>query len=292
MKRALAIVALLAACEGDFVPGSTITELRVLGAILETEPGRVDVQSGAELTTTFLVSAPNAAPRGTLFVLACEEGNVDPQRGPLCASPAFAAESLLIEEDDPAITLRVPAIAGRFLLQGVACAEGLPVDTGRIGEDGFIPDDVCTGEAGNVFSLPIPVASDDWPNTNPDFGDAPLRIEGQRWDLEGGCGAPAERTISPGDILEIDVGPVDEANREETSAGERERLLVSHFTTAGELDRQFSFVNDEDAESRVEWDAPLASEVSAEGVTVHFDFVLRDGRLGSDRIQRQLCVRP
>jgi hypothetical protein len=67
-------------------------------------------------------------------------------------------------------------------------------------------------------------------------------------------------------------------------------LLVSWFTTSGELDHAYSSIDSEAADSfaTASWDAPgVAVPALARLIAV-----VRDGRGGSDFLERRVCVVP
>ena len=107
---------------------------------------------------------------------------------------------------------------------------------------------------------------------------------------------------SKGNIIRIEATGV-ERERYQAMAGDppapverREWLQISHFTTAGELDRSITAVEAEDPREspsvEMKWDAPELAEVPAEGRVVRFTFVVRDMRGGVDWLGRSLCVLP
>jgi hypothetical protein len=57
------------------------------------------------------------------------------------------------------------------------------------------------------------------------------------------------------------------------------------------MQRTFTFIEGSDATANVEW-LPPEDDVAANGTRVRFEFVLRDGRGGIDRVRRQLCLVP
>jgi len=63
----------------------------------------------------------------------------------------------------------------------------------------------------------------------------------------------------------------------------------------GELDRRYAYIEADDDRPAslvaVEWTAPGAEEVPADGLRVTFNFVIRDMRGGVDAATRTLCVR-
>ena len=68
----------------------------------------------------------------------------------------------------------------------------------------------------------------------------------------------------------------------------REVLLVSHHATAGELERQFGVLDDDETPSPFSWKPAELTERT----TVRFYFGLRDQRGGADFLVRDVCVDP
>ncbi|MEM9190006.1 MAG: hypothetical protein AAGF12_12560 [Myxococcota bacterium] len=290
----LLLVVFCIGCEGDFVPGSTIERLRLIGAVIADpmDETLVDVRPGVDTEITLLTAAPDAVPTASFVAFACDVGDIDPQRGPLCGSPPFQRWAEDPGTAAPRFVLSVPGnyVGLEVLIQGLLCPTGAPVTEIPVPDDGVLSRDDCQLGLGTLFSLNIPVASPEWPNQNPVFTADAIGLDGVTWtDAGGECGSPEERLVAPGQTVRLRIGPLPDEEREVTSTGERERLLVSHFTSGGELDRQFSFVDDVTPMSEVEWFAP--ANAPPDGLTVHFNFVVRDGRFGSDRIRRRLCVR-
>ncbi|MEM6961253.1 MAG: hypothetical protein AAF550_05855 [Myxococcota bacterium] len=261
---------------------------------LETDDGILDVRPGSSLNASLILSTPEGGDVvASFFVLACETGSVDPQRGPLCRQAAFSQYVSPFDATEPAFRVTVPEDydAESMLLQGLLCPPGAEPALDVIPEDGVLPPDGCSdGQIGTVFSLEIPVASEDWPNQLPVLVSDNISLNDQPWPLDGGCDMPNEQVASVGETKVVQFGPFANSIRELTADGEQERLLLSHFTTHGEWDRQFSIFDDLISEAEVEWIAP-ETPLRAEETTVHFDFVLRDGRLGMTRVRRQLCIR-
>jgi hypothetical protein len=71
----------------------------------------------------------------------------------------------------------------------------------------------------------------------------------------------------------------------------RESLQVTGLATAGEMQRTFTFIDEADDVADVEWLPPLEG-TPADGTRVRFEFSMRDGRGGLDRVRRQVCVLP
>ena len=90
---------------------------------------------------------------------------------------------------------------------------------------------------------------------------------------------------SMGDVLKYEVNP----------NYTREVITLSHFTSGGELERQFSVWEGDVVAmpegSEIEW-TPTDITPSADGTLVRFWFVARDGRGGLTFTTRAACVVP
>jgi hypothetical protein len=97
----------------------------------------------------------------------------------------------------------------------------------------------------------------------------------------------------------VRIGVTFQASDREAFAGDageaREDLQLSTFATAGDIAQQRTYVEADDAREQtpvvVEWDAPSAKEVPADGLRVKFAFIVRDMRGGVDAEAREVCVR-
>ena len=70
-----------------------------------------------------------------------------------------------------------------------------------------------------------------------------------------------------------------------------ESLQITSLATDGEMQRTFTFIDDDNDVATVEW-LPPEEGVDAQGTRVRFEFAARDGRGGLDRVRRQLCLLP
>jgi len=312
---ALALAALvLAGCSDELTSGSLIAKNRVLGARIEVEGDatRTWPRPAENVSVRWLVVDPaEAAPLTWGFVvcpLQASERGVDTCGG----SPIGVAVQLTPpapgEDPLPSLSFAVPDAAAlgdveTLLVLGAVCANGTP------SVDSLESLSPCTGGEDleqTVVSLTIPVLRDDTP-PNHQPGIEEITFLGEPWTYEAprdapdsGCaGDPAmpQVTVSEED-QEIGLTPV-AGSREDYVAtvgdppmqvDRTESLQVSHFTTAGELDRQFSFVEDEETDITVDWVTPLVEDVPDDGLLVRFHFVVRDGRGGTDWASRALCV--
>ncbi len=223
----------------------------------------------------------------------------------------------------------LPADAQQVLIAGVVCPEGVPnldeaalgagaVGTGTVeGNQELVlctdPETEQPVNAGEPFFTATRINLGNDANQRPRFSESPLRFESAEWPVSDPL--PAEQTgcaQSEATPVELVARPEEDAPLLITMTGwtpedrerfelvfenptrtlpQQESLQISHFSTAGEFDRQFSFVDDDETTTlEVEWDTPLPGDVPEEGLVVRFFFVLRDGRGGVEWIERAACV--
>jgi hypothetical protein len=207
------------------------------------------------------------------------------------------------------------AQATTVLLQGAVCVDGPPATDAILrfilGEvDQLNPCEDPTNE-GRFVSIAIPIEpSPDDPNLNPQIQSVDLN--GRTWPppYEQGVPRTAPRTGCLADL----EGLTDEERAAHPVAGSppstmnlhvtrdslqsymvgdmtlTEELQVSWLTDAGELERTFSFITDPARSVLTQWQ-PFAS-VPPEGLLARLTFVIRDGRGGTDSVERGLCMTP
>ena len=71
-----------------------------------------------------------------------------------------------------------------------------------------------------------------------------------------------------------------------------EEPYVAFYGTAGDFEGAYSFFDDTPTTPTLTWEMPPRGTIPANGLLVRFWFVLRDGRGGSDTIERALCIVP
>lgn len=234
--------------------------------------------------------------------------------------------------DFPVVRFEVPseteleaAQADRVVLQGVVCIHGVPsldaIQRFLLGQsDDLVPcvqDPDVTPRPGDpepegrfvstsVFIEPTP----EDPNLNPEILN--VTLNGSAWPPPYHEGVP--RT-APREGCVDDLEPLtDEERAAHPVAGSQpssinlfmtneslqsymvgdmtltEEIQVSWLTDGGGLERTFSFISEKPATVLTQWQ-PFP-EVSEDGVLVRFTFVTRDGRGGTDWVERGLCVLP
>ncbi len=271
LRNSLALFPLLvAACGGDFEPGSTIERQRVLGARVEVagEPARSWAKPEETANVTFVIANPAGAPPVVEWAI----GAFHP------GSPS-APFAMFTGGGAPSLNLEIPSAAvlgsaAHVSLLGVVCENGTPV------LDGDLP--ACEGDAARAtrLLLTVPLQRGTVTNHNPEIESASLSLDGSPWTA-GEC-----RTVKAGAgaIFTIDPTGVER----ETVDDKLEPLQFSTFVTGGELARQFTFIEPHEASTPfdVEWTAPKEPGV------VLFHAVVRDLRGGFDAGTFSICVTP
>lgn len=283
------------ACTSTLDPAMLITRDRVLGAkvTVDVDPRRAWPAPGEGATVTWLTASPGTPPVFSWVLAACPAAT---SAGfPICTGPVFAhVES---SGSVPGMHLAIPADIGSrsVVVLGAICASGRPLidetTSAASCDDGSLADEVSQ----HIF-----IAYAGATNHHPNIVDAPFTVAGTTWDggAESGCDGLPEIAAGTEKLL---VGVAFDAAAREmfAMAGDpapwREELQLSPFATAGELIERYAYVEADDTREvspvAVQWTAPSADEVPAEGLRVTFSFVVRDLRGGIDSTTRALCVR-
>jgi len=283
------------ACTSTLDPATLIARDRVLGAkvTVDADPHRAWPAPGETATVTWIMASPGTAPVYSWVLAACPAATTE--GFPICAGPVFAhSES---SGAVPMLTLAVPAdVASQSVVViGAICASGTPIvdETTFTAscDDGSLPDEVSE----HIF-----IAYEGVTNHHPNIVDAPFTLAGAAWsetDAPDCDGLPA---IAAGTDKALLGMAFDGSAREWFAVADdptlwREELQLSPFATAGDMVERYSYVEADDTRDSspvvVEWTAPSADEIPAEGLRVTFTFVVRDLRGGIDATTRALCVR-
>jgi hypothetical protein len=162
----------------------------------------------------------------------------------------------------------------------------------------------CAGGAPILVTFDTPIVVDDNEiNHHPTLADALVEIDGAAWlapaDAAASCAATApsaelpQFTARSGDHRIVIALSGDDRDPLVDSTGllpPFENLQLSHFSTAGLLERPFSVIDGgaQRLDVQVTWTAPNSAPEG--GLLTRFYFVVRDLRGGVDWIVRQACI--
>jgi len=283
------------ACTSSLDPATLIARDRILGAkvTVDADPSRAWPAPGEQSTITWITASPGESPTFAWTLVACPAATTTGL--PICGGPAFAHAAAT--GPVPMLSLLVPADleTRTIVILGAICASGNPL----VDPETFAAS--CSdGSLADLVSQHVSIAHEGMTNHHPDLAGAPFTVAGAAWDASnaGGCAGLPEVAAGTQDvILAVEM----EASTRETFAIEndptlwREELMLSPFATAGEIRQRYAYIEASDdrpvSPVAVEWTAPDAEDVPAEGLRVTFDFVIRDMRGGVDAATRALCVR-
>ena len=154
----------------------------------------------------------------------------------------------------------------------------------------------CTGGGDPLLvTYRLPIGTE---NFNPVMADDAILLAGEPWmetPPDAACADLPQARIGD-DARNITVS-LRGATREMIPMMGNETMVLSTFTTARELERQFSVLEPEQETTTLlalDWTPEEDTDrpVAAGGTVAHFWFVLRDGRGGIDSTTRALCVSP
>ncbi|MEY4508553.1 MAG: hypothetical protein RLZZ450_675 [Pseudomonadota bacterium] len=290
----------LTAC-ASFDPGSLITDTRVLGAEVEVEgdPQRTTPRPGESAKLSLLLAGLDAAPEVKWALVVCRPGS---SQDAACQGEPLAVASGT--GSTPTLTLTVPGeaqLGATKTLQvgGIVCQRGEP----ELSNDG----PRCAGEGADgttlVYELALARAVDGSDeNLAPQLVDTALRFDDEAWTTTSidtpSCAGQALPTFHADEkehAIDIELGPnVRELAMGDDGKATFEELQLSHFVTAGELSRQFSFVEPTDLSERpkvtVKWTAPKANKLVGDSQTASLTLIVRDMRGGIARTERVFCI--
>jgi hypothetical protein len=271
MRRHLALFALLlGGCPSNLEKQSHVSKLRVLA--VRAEPAELVLDPAGPLpssTLSALAVDPAGAPISMRFALCTRLGDAPPADLPCPGEagldlPDAGALSTQLDLGDPRIVaLASQADAGAVL---PSLADGIPLIVGFIATAG-------AEELDGFASITLRTAEHGPANRNPSL--AGLEIGNQIAPAGGTLQITPQTTVR----LQPLVAPKDDPSK---------RYGFSFFATAGEISSLRSTdttATGEDAPTWVEWTSP------AIGGDVRFWVVLRDGRGGTDWLERAVQVR-
>ncbi len=286
----------------------------------------IDQGALPSLSWAFVACVPTATRIGVpicgTLIDACD-GCIGPQPGDPFALPVIRFQVPSQEELD--------AVEAReVLLQGVVCGEGVPSadaigrflsgETDDLAPCESDPNDMLPPGVqppkpeGRFVTVQIPIERDaEDPNLNPEILN--VFLNGSGWPPPYEEGVPREAPItgcedalSPEELarhphagsapLSINLSVTTESPdslQSFTIDGEdfTEEIQVSWLADGGGFEVAFSFITDPEAGSVLtQWRPPSSLPTGANSQLVRFNFVVRDGRGGLDRVERGLCVLP
>lgn len=266
------IASALTACGEPDDPAWRIAKTRVLGARAEADADR-----------TRASIRPGEAFRVAWFVVGPDGETEAPYRLGLCRSAELVRD---VDCDGPNF-VEVSGRTGAPSMFASAPELGALNGATHLLVKGFV------GDRDVVLSIPIERAEAD-ANRHPDLPPDAVRFDGEPWPEAGtGCGSSSPE-IAADDAEHTIRVLVPDAAREALPDGLRETLQLSHFTTAGELDRQFSVVEAEAPAGDAALDVSFVAKrghATPDGRTVHVYLALRDSRGGMSFTKRALCMR-
>lgn len=297
--------ALLAGCGGDLPVATRLERTRVLGARVQVagDPGRADAQPGETAAVEWVLAGPRAPAELAWSFGLCTAIDGTCEDPPGMAVQGMAVQGMTAPGIAPVVVpFTMPAVIDdvrRPLMLGAICEGGAAEADGA-----GLPRCEAGTTSANVARFQLPASEG---NRHPQVGDDAIEFDGIAWATRatGDAGAPCDATsgmpvVAPNDT-EHRLRVVTDANDRDTytpagaTAPELEKLQLSSFATDGDMAGQYTTVDPTDtrpdAELSGEWTAPAAKDVPADGSTVQFHFVLRDGRGGLDFTDRALCVR-
>lgn len=296
---------------------------RIEVSVLVTDRGAPDAPelTPPELTWSFVACVPAPTRLGPQIcgapITPCDGCTGDPPADPL-AFPVIGFEVPSKEELDAMEATDV-------LLQGVVCSSGRPSSSeiqrfisGETEDLVACVDDegAPTEEEGRFVTIQIPIEPDpEDPNLNPEI--LSVQLNGKAWPppydqsvpraaTQTGCRSDLDlltdeqradhpRAGSSPSTIELSVTAEDpDSVQSFTIDGEvfTEEIQVSWLADGGAFEVSFSFIDEPanagEPASSTQWQAPAG--VDPEGQLVRFNFVIRDGRGGLDRVERGLCV--
>jgi hypothetical protein len=278
VKRAAGVVLLLlsAGCEDPLRVAQVLEEPRILGVRLSAADARSALEPGQTAELELLLAGPEGRLGARLAYQLCEAAQSE--RGvPYCAAEPFAEAT--VDFDGSALAVDVPTdleMGARLALLGIACLEGEP----RL--DGEPLDWRCSGgDPGLRFSFDAHSASAETINRHPDLSGLRLSISGIALSPAAGPAACERGTA----VLLADATHEVQIVLGDGAREPQEALQLSHFSSRGRFERQYSFVAAEQApEVTLTWRAPAA------GTALQQYLVVRDGRGGTSWLGFNACA--
>jgi hypothetical protein len=298
LRVAVGAAVLAAGCSNDLPAASHLERTRLLGARVQVaaDPGRADAMPSEAVVVEWLFAGPRApGPLSWAFAVCA---GVDGVCGDAAGAPLTGTGA-------PVVPFTAPPLADdhhRPVMLGVVCEGGAPT----LDATGALACTSATVSANAArFTVPMPPAGEA-ANRHPNLANDALDIDGAPWtakptgDAGGPCDASAGLPTVTAGAPELRLRLVTDADDRESAvppaggAAAPEELQLSSFATGGQLEGSYDDIPSTDtradADFETKWTPPLTKDVPPTGLTVHFHFVVRDGRGGLDWTHRALCV--
>lgn len=288
MKKSLGLLLLLPlwSCADPLKEAQTLEEPRVLGVRVATATEQASPQAGESAAFEVLLAGPEGTLDARLAYQWCAAESST--RGvPFCAAPAFSEAT--VDLNGAAIPVALPSdLAGgaQLALLAVACLTSEPQLTGApLAWSCAGPDRPLR------FSFDLRLSDASFTNQNPDLSALTVSVDGQDLPLDelrarASCDAAAP-VLAAGTVHQLTVALGANAREPldfEQAAGEP--LQLSHFSTGGSFERQYSFIEGaQQSQATLSWRAPAAD------TAVKQYLVVRDGRGGVTWASWSFCTR-
>ncbi len=280
--RSFFTACLLIGCGDPLLPEQLIEGPRVLGArgYPASDPSQSTVHADQDYSIEWLV----VGPEGPLAVTGMQRTCFLPRTSwgiPSCEGAPFVEQRTEPNVSQPTFTTVFdgdPAAEQVMVAEAVFCVEETPTK-------GRWQNDARCSEGGHPLTavLTQPTEPD---NRRPEFAQATLQFDHEPWP-NAGCESDAPRITAHS--VEHRISVKFEPAIRETVEGTTETIQLNHAATAGDLQGPLSFIEADQSNLEVElrWTSPKT--VPPDSV-VHFYFVVRDGRGGTDFAHRLVCV--
>jgi hypothetical protein len=283
----------LVGCGDPLVDPQTVVGLRVLGARVSAvdDPTRAHIQDDEDAQVSWLVLAEKRRDFNGL-ALWCE---AEPSAigNPPCHEPFHTAEFASTTDAPIVLAFTLPGNLkdGKWVHWIGLCESGTP--EWRATAQRF---ECSTGEAVSAVYRGNTSSS----NENPDLQDDELTLDGKAWtaidsDIEPACdsvGVPDLDSQKTATIrLRARGNDREELDSDEYAAATSETITYTHVATWPSLARPYSALEGENTQFEVtftnEGETPNSS-----GELVRFALIGRDGRGGTDWLERWFCLKP
>ncbi len=303
----------LSACGGDFSPPSKIDKPRPLGAAVSVvgDPGRAWAKPGETVEVRWLWATPFIPVTLNWTQVACRRAPADVGLD-FCADAPFAMASGDMPSDALSpFTFVVPEVdaaqaSDQLVVLSAFCQRGSATVDGSTAQVSCVDGGETLAAAQASFAMTVQLGT--VTNYNPNFADNMLSFMGDAWaplaqmpDATGCANLPASPDLphyslrAGNGVLKLQIDDTDRETFSDPQGVEHvESLLVSHYTTLGSMERQYSAIDLDDPRAdlavTVSWKMPDADEVDETGSVVRFYFFARDDRGGFGWTMRYACL--